>query len=343
MNPSDPVQVLRQLGRWKYDRYAPYGPGARFTDRLAPWLDQFAEEDRMEVARHLAEELVFVSDVELANCIELAWSDHVRPWLMRVVAPELGLDWWQVARAGSHPNLPRLVRRTLVVGLADGARLDQLRRASPPLSTYQFLPSWHLDGPLEPLQRQLRRALDASPGSGPADDDTFRHLVLVDDFSGTGGTLLHVDADGSVTGRLHQASLEIDGARRRGEIADDAHVLVMLYVASARAITNIQRGLVAAGLDWSVRVVQPLPASMDLERDEPELDEIIVRTFGRAADVDGKGTRNLGYFGGTLPFVLQHNVPNDASPLLWQSPSTSGGEPGWPLFPRHDRLEASRL
>ena len=78
-----------------------------------------------------------MSRLELDHVIGMVYPDVIRPILIRRAAEELSLAPYKVARIAASPEFRALERKTLVLGLADGSRLDRLRRASPKLSHEQ--------------------------------------------------------------------------------------------------------------------------------------------------------------------------------------------------------------
>jgi hypothetical protein len=92
-----------------------------------------------------------------------------------------------------------LERKTLVLGLADGSRLDRLRRASPKLSHEQvYLAPEIGDDTRQSMRHKLTEALQTLDLDGPAE---YRQVMLVDDFAGSGYTLLH-PSNGGWGGKL---------------------------------------------------------------------------------------------------------------------------------------------
>lgn len=225
-----------------------------------------------------------------------------RPAMVRWVARELlfvsreqvaslvgDLSEW-LLRSGADPD------RTTVCALSDGVAVGELRRAMPYLSHSQF---W------------------TDPLALPADAVRDGHLVLVDDFSGTGKSLAFVRADGSLAGRLFEM-LPL--------LREPESVTVVLLMASGPAARHLTRELGPYGI--GVRVIQELPASSG----EP-LAALSRKYLDLSPDPSAKTEVNAGYLGGDLPVVLQHNAPNDGYAIVWSDVG------GWrPLFPRFSRI-----
>jgi hypothetical protein len=302
------AEELDLLARWKYDRYEGYGPGRRFWEHALGWLRSLDPSDRAPALRLIGRRLVFVSRDELIHLVRRAYPDHVRPALLRRVAAEVGVQGPPFGQLAHDPRFAQLLRRLVVVGLSDGAQLDLLRRAMPELASDRFV--------LE------HRTLSRLPAAEEA-----RHTIAVDDFSGTGGSLIRREG-GRFEGRLT-------------ELPEHAAGSLLLYVASQRAAEHLRRTVPQALPGWDVIVVQELPdpAAADATDAAAAL-RILDRHYGVKPSPSTKGGTNLGYRGGELPLVLHHNTPNDALALLWARPRD--GRAGPALFPRYERLQARR-
>ena len=129
---------LESLAAYKYDEYQQFSPGLRFTESLALWLDQFDEgEERKAAYRFVRERLLFVSADEMNHLVELTFPTVIRPRLITDTSKELGVDPWRVRHIVETPEYRARRRRTLVLGLSDGARTDWFRRANPEFSNEQ--------------------------------------------------------------------------------------------------------------------------------------------------------------------------------------------------------------
>lgn len=335
---------LRRLAAYKYDEYEGFAAGERFFESLARWLDQFDDgSDRRRLVKFVREELVFISRDELNHAIACAYPDFIKRTLIGVVADELDVRRHRVREiVGSEP-FRSLRRKTLYLGLSDGARLDRLRRASPELSHEQFWLAPELGShTVTTMAEKLATAIDKQGLSG---DPRFRHVVLVDDFYGSGTSLLHRKEDGTWGGKLVRARdhLETDLRDPKKPLLDDAiGVTVVIYVASAQAKAHIRGALEQFEPSWQLHVVQPLPADLPItDSDVWRLsdwffDDVLI-------DEHKKGRIARGYMDGALPLVLHHNTPNNAiSPLWADSSGREGGLDRHALFPRYERHHVDR-
>ena len=183
----DPAQItqfgacLQDLARYKYDEYEGFGPGEKFVESLAAWLWQLEPGERADAIQFVLTSLVFVSRLELDHVIGTVYPDVIRPILIQRAAEELSLPPYKVARIAASREFRELERKTLVLGLADGSRLDRLRRASPQLSHEQvYLAPEIGEDTRRSMRQKLTEALQKLDLNGPAE---FRQVMLVDDFA----------------------------------------------------------------------------------------------------------------------------------------------------------------
>jgi hypothetical protein len=330
-------------GRYKYDEYEGFGPGEKFIESLAAWLGQLKSAERADAIKFIMSSLVFVSRLELDHVISMVYPDVIRPILIRRAAEELCLPPYKVVMIADSREFRELERKTLVLGLTDGSRLDRLRRASPKLSHEQVYLAPIGDDTRRSMRQKLTEALQKLGIHGPAE---FRHVMLVDDFSGSGYTLLHWSKEeGRWDGKLVRLKKHLDELIRDGLVARDASVSLILYLASASAYCNLGECIDRAGLGWDLKAVQILPdslsqignpiAALSQQYFDPKL-----RDEHKAK---GGNDPSLGFGGLALPLVLHHNTPNNSVGLLWADTSErNDGASRRALFPRRERHNPER-
>ena len=71
------VPDLQLLSQHKYDSYQQFGPGKRFIESLALWLNQFARADRDTALAFIRDQLIFLSDREISHLVEMAYPDVI--------------------------------------------------------------------------------------------------------------------------------------------------------------------------------------------------------------------------------------------------------------------------
>ncbi len=142
----DQLSILRDLATYKYDDYVQYAPGRQFIAYLAGWLAQFdAGEERRNALRFIQNRLIFVSDNEMRHLVSLMANDLIPSTLQRHLADRLHIPTYRVSKIRSHPEFGHALRKSLFLGMSDGARIDQLRRSSTGLSNEQFAVTYELN------------------------------------------------------------------------------------------------------------------------------------------------------------------------------------------------------
>lgn len=330
------VADLQALARLKYDGYGMYRPGVKFLERLVGWLRQFDEDDRRIALDFVRRHLIFISFAEMDHLVQCVYPDFIKPRLVERIARETSASRFRVSELSRSGRFAELVRRTLILGLSDGARLDQLRRSSPRLSTEQFHPSYLIEhGVMQSRQSALRTALDRL---GSDADATFEQIILVDDFSGSGFSMLRRQ-DGVFDGKL--ARLRDSLPALREFFAPELEVFIILYVASAQARDHILDVMNEADIDWPLSVVMPFDADLPLTGDA--IAAMCEKYYDPALDDDIKGRVPLGFEECALPVVLHHNAPNNSICLLWgDTTDDADGRPLRALFPRYERHHEAR-
>lgn len=333
------VRELESLAAFKFDEYGNFRPGIRFFESLASWLGQFDPDERETALSFVRDKLVFVSDAEMIHLIELVYPDHILPILRRRVGEAVGLEGHLVGAITSHAEFASIRRRSLVLGASDGARLDRLRRSATSLSHEQFLQSSEPPVELiEPMRRKLASALGT-----PEEETTFCQVFLVDDFSGSGRTLLR-EEDGQYKGKLVKLDRSLRALADAGLLAQDFAVAVILYLATEQAIEQVHARLAAAGLPtWQLRTVQSLPRTLQVSKTDPKFAALAEKYYDEVMTDEHKGRAPLGYADCELPVVLAHNTPNNSVSLLWADTTAEPtGQHRRALFPRYERHHKDR-
>jgi hypothetical protein len=329
-------QVLQAMAALKYDEYQQYSPAVQFIGSLATWLHQFDESERDAAYQFVRQQLIFISAREMSHLAATAFPDYIRPALIRQAASEAGLDEWDVTAVLPSREYGELQRRSLFLGLSDGAHVDVFRRSNPELSHEQV---WHAYDLASPKAEKMRAALASELGiASSADQATFRRLFLLDDFTGSGVSYLRPgDGDGpggklaNISGLLHS-----DGVSEA--FSADLHVDLVVYICGARAGAHLRRELPELPGRWGLIAIQSLPEDLELRVTS---DGAMMRVAEAHCDrrmvnehfEKGRHLRPwLGFDECALPLVLSHNCPNNSLALLWYSADSAKA-----LFPRVDR------
>ena len=329
----DEFQRLRLLATLKYDGYRDFKAGVRFIESLASWLQQFRPEQRSTAYDFVLNRLVYIGPSEMEKLVGQFYSNVVHPELCSAVAAELDVPGFKLlADTEAQLRIATLRRRTLFLGLSDGARVDYIRHQSVGLiSNEQIVGSTQLDSAkwadlLDELQKDL--------GDSGA---TFRAVYLIDDFAATGTSFFRLDGAGKARGKLSKFASSARHAQEelgRQIFDQDYQVFIHHYVGTAKANNDLAERLIksrdvlsAAGLPLSlgttygITLPDWLPLNADNQHDRAFLDLVdeyydpSIHT--KHTEVGGTSDMKLGYGGCALPLILDHNTPNNSVPLLW--------------------------
>lgn len=341
------VPSLQLLADYKYDSYQRFGPGKRFVESLALWLEQFDFEHRAIMLDFVMNRLVYISDDEFSHLVQTAYPDVIVPERMRMVAEEQDIAPHRVGQIVKQPRFSELRIKSLYLGLSDGARTNEFRRGSDgDISNEQIWQAYELgQDKIDDMVVELRAALSAAQLS-PA-NPRFNLIWLLDDFSGSGNTYIRYESE-SEKQKFKGKIKKIYDQLHRGDLIDTSHyeVFLLLYVATRQAIDHIEY--------WAERFTsengyKPLqlrvlciiePNVAVTHQPDSALDAII--NHGRYYDekasnkhirVGGTTDARYGFARCALPVVLSHNTPNNSIYVLWGPESQSF--PG--LFPRASR------
>lgn len=337
---------LRLMSRVKYDGYQDYRAGARFVESLANWLQQFEPSEREAAYSFIRHNLIYIGPTEMQHLVELVYPETIQPQLLSTVADQLQVAKYKVwAQAETAKTYDAMLRKTLFIGLSDGARMDAFRRANVGIiSNEQIVLAMQIDeDKWTDLLKNLRK--DLTDGSV-----RFSHVYLLDDFVASGTTLLR-NEDGKWTGKLNRFW---KSCREIIETHFDDNYVVAIhhYIASYKVSVEIENRyreayneLGSNGLFPRVKFTFGTVLPEDLPIDKvrfPEFLKLIDKYYDpsivtKSMALGGKEGR-LGFGGGALPLVLEHNTPNNSIALLWAESDGKHGNPAMrPLFRRRQR------
>lgn len=338
------VGVMNDLALYKYNQYQQYRPGLQYIESLALWLNQFRTPEQQEVAfNFVRDRLIFISDWEMRHLVDLLFRDVIRPILRNKVSERLGLPNYMVAAIDNSPEFAEELRQSLFLGLSDGARIDELRRSV----------SLHNDQVDGSYQLGLDRALEMrSKVPGP-----FRSVFLVDDFYGSGKTVLRWVKDGkwlstyetgaAPAGRLQKFGQTLQDETFQSVFDSECRIHICLYVATEQAIDHIRTAIDAhpkppwGGSTPTVTAALAIPKRSCLVCGESDQDFDALLHEQYAPELMNEhrlvgGDQIIhGFSDCGLPLVFAHNTPNNSVYLLWETRA-----PYVALFPRVDRHKA---
>lgn len=341
------VGVMNDLALYKYNQYQQYRPGLQFIESLALWLNQFSEIQAREAAfSFIQDRLIFISDREMRHLVEILFRDVIRPLMRGRVSQRLALPKYRVTAIDGSSEFADELRQSLFLGLSDGARIDELRRSV-------GLHNDQVDGS---YQLGIERASEMRLKLGAP----FRNVFLIDDFYGSGKSVLRWEKDGqwlsqyeqgaSAAGRLRKFAEILSGQRFRTIFAGaDTAIHICLYVATEQAVEHIR-----CAIDdfpeppWKPESRPTVDAAMvipDRSRlvcgvSDQEFDALLHQKYNPEILMDehravGGAQIIHGFSDCGLPLVFAHNTPNNSVYLLWFT-----NEPYVALFPRVDRHKA---
>lgn len=331
----------------KYDSYQGFQPATRFHVALLNWLSQFRDENQRRSAyRFIKDRLVFVSQREMHHLVSLLMPIADRIAINRV-AKELGIPLYMThLDPGAVARLDLMRRRTLYVGLSDGARIDVFRRYNEGrVSNEQIVAFSEIsDDKWDDLQTELWKSLARQ---GPSRDIArFETACLVDDFSGSGSSLIRYDENakrwrGKID-KFHRANVHRIGK----QLSDTCVVHVHHHLASEQARRQIEADIERFALDhpqfaYTVSFSYVLPSEVVIGDADSDVDLVALLRSCYDADIEDEHTGKsiwYGYKQCGLPLILEHNTPNNSVALLWAE-SKSGATPHQmkPLFARRKR------
>ena len=339
---------LRLMSRLKYDDYQDFLAGMRFIESLTDWLQQFLSGEREAAYQFIRKNLVFISPAEMRHLVELLYPETVQPRLIQRVADALAIRQYRVWADPAATRLyDTLLRKTLFIELSDGARIDIFRRVNAGVINHEQVvtaprinrPKW------DELLKDLRKATN-SP------EERFAFVYLVDDFMGSGTTLLR-EEDGGWNGKLPRFWADVvEAGVLDTHFEADWTLCVHHYISTHRAdVTARERDRAARAArgkgNWFERVeftsgtlLQPEFPIRPVEH--PDFIRLVEKYYDDAVETKhmkkGGDNARLGFGQCALPLVLEHNTPNNTIALLWaETAGGAGKHPMRPLFRRRQR------
>lgn len=345
---TEEFPVLQLMITHKYDGYQGFQPASRFHIALLNWLSQFGSAEKKRIAyAFVKNRLIYVTQREMHHLVSLMMPTLDR--LMRKkVAKELNLQFYETwIDANAERRLKLLRRRTLFVGLSDGARIDVFRRYNEgTISNEQVAPFSEMspekwDSLIEELKTWLLK------NDFREESAQFESICLVDDFAGSGASLLR-SKEGCWKGKIKKF-YEANNHRIGESLSSDCILYAHHHLASDQAERTIRSRLSEfreghPKFDYEATFSYVLPESIVIcDQSQPEeLIDLIKSSYDTRIE-DGHVGNNVwfGYSECGLPLVLEHNTPNNSVALLWASSPDKPEAPDQhhmkPLFARRKR------
>ena len=342
--------LIQALAAYKYDEYQQFSAGSRFIESLALWLDQFATADERRTAYEFVKSrLIFCSSAEMRHLVQMAYPDHIRPFLIARSAVN-DEDRYRPSAVAQRTDFTVRQRQCLFLGLSDGARIDAFRRANtPPLNHEQIWHTHELSAErvtklLAKLDEHLTQILRRRT---KPDEQRFRTLVLLDDFSASGTSYYALPAKAPSGGKVAHFFNDICRSEPVSRLVDlrDLEVFILLYMATEQALSHLREASTATwgsrGIQCSVDAVQVLLNDVRIQRGGSDAINRLIEDqryydpniHDSHMQKGGAADSRYGYGDCGLPVVLHHNTPNNSIALLMSyEDKTFRG-----LFPRIQR------
>lgn len=322
----DPLQLFAE---YKYDRYQQFGPGRRFIESLALWINQFKPQDRQSALSFVLHQMVYFSEDEISHLVRMAYPDLIVQERIRMVAEEQGIAPHRVGDISRHLRFLELRLKSLYLGLSDGAHTNELRRASNgDISNEQIWQAYEL-GEEKAADMLAELSTSLSKCDIELEQPRFNIIWLLDDFSGSGNSYIRYDnTDKVFKGKIKKIFERLG----RGDLVDPQHydVFLLLYVATRQAIDHIEYWSERFTSDngykpLQVRVLCLIDPEVSLtKRKIGNIDALLsdqdytdTRVVDKHFRLGGTDDPRRGFAGCALPVVFSHNTPNNSVYLLW--------------------------
>lgn len=347
---ANEVGWLRRMAAYKFDTYQDFIAGERFIAALIHWLSQFDKADRDFAFSLLRDYLIFLSAGEIQHLVRRTVPAHFHPLWVQRVAHERRIAPYEIwASEQSAAAYRRLMRRSLFIGLSDGARMDVFRRANVGvISNEQIAVTYELSATkLDSLLKDLRKDEQAA-------DARFEMVFLIDDFLGSGTTLCRKNQEQVWKGKVARFGDNI-APKVATCFSDSFEIVAHHYVAMENGLERARTNLASFSQETThaffrgknFRLTSDLllnnaarfPAGADARMDaflrkyyDPE---IMTPSL-----LEGGCHVQNGFADCGLVLVLEHNTPNNSLAILWAtSTKPTSHRKMRPLFSRRQRHE----
>lgn len=330
---------IRLMAQYKYDSYRDYQAGQRFVESLANWLQQFNTIDERVLAYEFVKSnLIFIGIQEIERLIKQFYNKFVYKKLLSMTALNFGIPSYALLKSSSAKQyFEQIQRRTLFMGLSDGARLDVLRRSNVGrISNEQVVIATQVD---ENKWKSLKQDLEIDLAHLARNQKEYNFCViyLIDDFMGTGLSFLRKEdiEDGKKVwkGKLIKFLESMHAPNIRSIFSNPIEICVHHFIGTEKAKNEINQRFQEMKIDlndkydginvsfsFSLVLDESIKISENTEEGKDFLN--LCRKYynpnieTKHTSVGGGSIMN-GFGGCALPLVLEHNCPNNTIPLLW--------------------------
>ena len=329
---EDELHLLQMMASLKYDEYQQFSNGKRFLESLALWLRRFHEEERQQAYDFIKNNLIFISEREMLQLISVSFDDFIRPKILKRAKANATSKYFSGMDNRKIYNF--FLRKTLFLGLSDGAHMDYFRRSHSFLNNEQVFMHYDFSKKkYEDMRNDLRKDLFEKYPEIDSSKEDFCSFVLIDDFSGSGISYIRKEqgANGyEWKGKVYKFLQSILERCQESGIID---IHIVLYVATRQAIENIQKNVdeYISKVDRNVRATVEAVQIVAAAEGNEQFERILKRDYDShrkdefVSFVDNhylKGKAEKPYLGFNecgLVMVLYHNTPNNSVPIIWHS------------------------
>jgi len=335
--------LLQALSNFKYNEYQHFTVGTLYIESLAKWLSNFSTIEERKIAYDFVKsQLIFISNNQILHLVNITFDTIIRPILISKIATSLNLEEYETSKIITDPLYDETLRRSLYIGLSDGAKIDRLRRSCS-MNNEQVIPTYEINK--EKASDMLTELQAEYP------DKKFNTIFLVDDFSASGTSYFRKE-DNDWKGKIHKTIRSfVENGKALSELVDineklDIHLI--FYICSTEAEEKIKKNAKEAIcelelshiLNFKIHIVQEIDSSIKenilnnhsdfIDLSKKIIDKSIVDRHWEKAKHE---KYYLGYGECSLPIILSHNTPNNSLPLLWWNDKKGF----YPIFPRITR------
>lgn len=349
-------KFFQTMAKFKYDGYKQFSPGMRFIERLSLWLEQFSDlTDRKTALEFVKNSLIYISSPEMDLLVSSCYPDIIKPILFKNVSEELNIPEYKIKEISNSSQFKSLIRQSLFCGLSDGARIEIFRRSNTGvLSHEQVYQTYELSAKrAAKMQEELVADQAKNLGRAPtSDEDKFKVLFLLDDFSASGTSYLkYSEKETKLKGKINALYESIySNVEFKGVFdLENLEVHIVLYLCTEQAKNNIESNFDRLKETYKLKsapklhIVYLIPDSCRLTA---ENSNAIIELCKKNDYYDGEsledrhtgdGEVKLGFGECSLPLILYHNCPNNSLSILWAYENAKF-EGLFPRVPRHKEL-----
>ena len=357
----DEFAWLSFIAAYKYDGYRGYNAGTRFIENLIVWLKQFSPKDRIVAYEFIRERIIYFAPREIERLIEKFMPETVQPHLIEKVALFHDIPKYKIWSKSDFENTYKIERRkTLFMGLSDGARIDVLRRINSEILSHEqiVIATQVNEEKWGDLLENLREDLEEY-GTENTSGAKFNAVYLLDDFTASGTSILR-DPDNTqiFKGKLVRFLSSVKDVERKGSecpFSKNYKIYVHHYIGTEKAKQRIREVYSNAEghlkckygpmqITFSYGMLLPESIIVDKNSSEPfatlcrDYYDSAIEAKGKHSSQSGSTDKKFGYANCGLPVVFEHNTPNNSLSILHARTNTNNGQHNMrPLFYRRER------